>query len=142
MKYEIVIQTDHFQFFLEDSQAHTDTSTIWTVEEVSQGIVSRQGFLAVSTIRYGGETRVIVEALKARPTQLPTSCERLVQCSIEIQSGKLRVSAPECSPKDVIFLSLAPGTYEALVCFANLNTVEDEFALNGLDYYRIVIWPG
>jgi len=141
MRHSITLQTDHFQFFLEDREARADTSDIWSAAEIAQGFVSRPGFLAIPTARYGGETRIIIEVLESHPPQAPGPCGRLVRCSLDIPSGQLDVSAPESSPQDIVFLKLAPNTYEVLICFVDLHLVEDEFASHGEEYYHVFIWP-
>jgi len=61
------IQTDHYQFFLEDSLAAVETPDLWDADALRAMVGVADGLIAVGTVRYGGETHVVVEVRTDSP---------------------------------------------------------------------------
>lgn len=101
------------------------------------------GLIAVGTGRYGGDVPVMIEVLPAPPTDSGfESWDHVVECAIEVRGTRLTLTSPNSFGPDSPEVALPPGTYRALVYYANLESVDAEDDMLGADHYKIVLWPG
>ena len=120
MRYDFTIQTDHFQFYLEDQDSQTDTSMLWVEQAISDHLAVAPDLIGVGTARYGGPTRIVIEIEQSRPTESFDAWDRVAECSINIHSGQMIIHAPEADPSDAESISLPAGAYGAMVYYGNL----------------------
>lgn len=97
--------------------------------------------MAVGTVRYGGPTLVDVEIVISKPALDLREWDQVLQCSVVFPSGVLRLEVPETGAADDASIVVAPGSYQAFVLYAELDSVEDNRALSGDDHYKIILWP-
>jgi hypothetical protein len=105
-------------------------------------VATSDGLVAVATARWGGETTVEVEVLDHPPAIDLHAWDRIVECSIDVPSGRLRVYSVEEDLDAAPTIDLAPGNYLILVQSADLDTVPDDTGTEGDDHYRLTLWPG
>jgi hypothetical protein len=142
MEYKLTIIGDHYQFYLEDERSQADTSDIWDDRASRDMFVVAPGLIGVSTVRYGGRVTVLVDVHEQRPTIVLDQWSHAVICSIDAPSGRLVVWSPESDFAQAPRIVVSPGTYQALLLYGGLDTVDDENAMEGCDVYRISVWPG
>lgn len=141
MQYEYTIITDHYQFYVEDEECSADTSTIWDTSQGGGLLAVNSCLISIGTVRYGGETRVIIQVLDRRPIDAVDEYDHVVEASIEVPSGRLVVWSPENEFSTAPRISVRPGIYGVRVCYGNTNAVADTNATSGDDYYKVVLWP-
>jgi hypothetical protein len=142
MRYEFRLDTDHFQFYLEDRAIAHNTSLLWSAPVVDGRLDVLDGLLAIGTVRWGHDTPVTIE----REHQLPIAddvdgWDVVAEASIRTISGKLRLTTPEGDDAQAPAISIPPGSYRVRVCYGQLHSVVDELAPHGADIYRLLIWP-
>jgi hypothetical protein len=142
MRYELRLDTDHFQFYLEDRAIAHDTSQLWTAPVVDGRLDALDGLLAIGTARWGQDTPVIIE----QQHQLPISDDLdnwdvVVEASIRTISGELCLTTPEGDDAQALAIPFPPGSYRVRVYYSQLQSVTDELAPHGVDSYRLLIWP-
>lgn len=136
---EVSVSADHHQFYLEDGAFRGDTSLLWDEETSNDRLDVLPGLIAVGTARYGGDIPVVIEVVSTRPADLALDhWDHVVECSIEVRSGRLALTSPDDTGRHRI--TLPGGTYGALMYYGGLDTVIGDY--EGSDHYRIVLWPG
>jgi len=136
------IYPDHFQFYLEAEDADPDFESLWDQRKIAEALATGYGIIAVRTVRYGGETEVALELADARPADALDEWDKVMECSFEVESGSLVLSAPEDGLYEETRTVVLPGIYRALVYYGNLSLAPGGADAGGQDYYRIVLWPG
>lgn len=136
--YEFDLETDHSQFYLVDGDDLFSSHEFWYDEEdyVSR-IDPSNGAIGIRTER-SGLMKVIVDVVDKKPElENQDSYEHIVECSLEIESGHLKINDyPDFQTiKDI---KLPSGYYRVRFCSANLSTVDSDYS--GDDYYRLVLW--
>lgn len=116
MQYEYTIITDHYQFYVEDEECSADTSTIWDTNQGDGLLAVTSCLIGAGTVRYGGETRVIVHVLKRRPIDGFDECDHIVEASIDVPSGRLVVWSPENEFSMAPRIRVQPGIYGVRTC--------------------------
>lgn len=136
MELKFTVQTDHFQFFLADEDYSTDTSSIWTDEALDRQIACGLDLVAVGTTRYGGETNIVIEI----QGQGDTSSEMgSPACTINTSSGVMVLFSPESDFATCPRIQVTPGVYKVFVAFEGIESVRDEEALSGDDWYWVIL---
>lgn len=141
MQYEYTIITDHFQFYVEDEECGADTSTIWDTSQVNGLLAFNRCLMSIGTVRYGGETRVIVQVLDRRPIDAFDEYDHVVKASIDVPSGRLMVWSPENGFSTAPRISVKSGIHGVGVCYGNISTVTDTNVTSSKDYYKVALWP-
>lgn len=141
-RYTVTVSADHFQFLIEDQDRIPDDYEVWTHRARSDRLDVANGMIAVGLPRYGGAIPIVIDVQHTRPTAPLDRWEHVVEASIEVNSGRLVIHGPEDYSPEEEYLSIPPGTYRVLVCFAGLETIRDPDDMEGEDHYHIVIWPG
>jgi hypothetical protein len=134
MKLKFMIRTDHFQFFLADENYSSDTSSIWTDEAIDRQIACGTDLIAVGTVRYGGETNVIIELQDDTISENGSPA-----CTINTSSGMLVLFSPESDFVTCPRIPVIPGAYKVFIAFEGLESVSSEEALTGDDQYRVML---
>jgi hypothetical protein len=141
-KYAFQLRADHFQFYLEDAEASTRVIELWKTSTADNLVEIGDGIVAIGTARYGGIIDVSLEILDGPAQDALEFWDHVVECSLNLPSGELILSAPESDLSKTPRVFVLPDQYRVRIYFGNLDTVQDEFAKTGLDTYRIVMWPG
>jgi hypothetical protein len=82
---------------------------------------------------------VSVRMRKARPDTLDAGFERINECAIQIDTGRLVISGCSDYFPDAERIDLAPGPYNALIDYKGLDTASDNRQY-GDDSYHIFQW--
>lgn len=139
--YSFQLNIDHFQFYLEDLAIDHDTSLLWN-NQVDQQLDGLDGLLAIATARWGLDTAVSIELRQFAPDTTDENGQECIRDAfIRTISGSLHLTTPEGETSQARFISIMPGTYHVRVYFGNLDSVLDELASHGQDYYKLVLWP-
>jgi hypothetical protein len=141
-EHRFTIIGDHYQFYLEDEYSQADTSALWDDRASRDMFVVASGLIGVGTVRYGGRITVIVDVRAQRPTVSLDQWDHAVLCSIEAPSGRLMIASPESDGTDAPRIVVEPGTYQVVLLYRGLDTVDDDNAADGSDVYHILLWPG
>ena len=141
MKYSFQLDTDHFQFYLEDLALEHDASLLWS-DLADPQLDSLDGLLAIATMRWGLDTAVTIELQQSVPDDTDAEIWDLIRNAyIRTVSGKLHVTTPEGQVSQAPFISIMPGIYNVRVYYGGFNSVLDELALQGEDKYKLTLWP-
>ncbi len=142
MQQRFSIDTDHFQFYLEDISMVHDTNVLWDNAIGNQQLAVLGGLVAIATARWGQNTSVILELRQQPPaTSDDTQWEQIAEASIETISGMLSLTTPEGDVHQAPQIAVVPGSYRVRVYYGNLSSVQDELAPQGADVYQLTIWP-
>lgn len=98
------------------------------------------GVLCILTAR-NMDVPLTVEVYDTAPQDDLTDWDHVVEASLDVPSGCIRVSGGdgmfEASPE----IRLAAGVYRARVYFGGIYTISND-GLDGSDHYLVVLWPG
>jgi hypothetical protein len=136
------LNTDHFQFYLEDRAIAHDASLLWTSPIVDGRLDVLDGFIAIGTARWGRDTAVTIERQEQPPPADDVdSWDVVAEASIRTISGKVHLTTPEGDDAQAPAIPLPSGSYRVRVYYGQLQSVADELAPHGADTYRLLIWP-
>jgi hypothetical protein len=82
---------------------------------------------------------VTVRICEARPDIADADFERINECAIQIDTGRLVIAGCTDYFPDAARIDLAPGTYNALIGYKGLDTLSED-GLDGDDSYHIFLW--
>ena len=140
-QHDFSIDTDHFQFYLEDCQ-HSDAEyNLWLHAFIPEILDVYDGGLAIGTARWGLQTRVSVVILEEAPDDASLSdWDRVVEASVECRSGCICIASPESGSHEETRMKIAPGWYRVRICWGNIQSVDDELEPTGEDQYVLFLW--
>lgn len=133
---------DYFGFELLDDGALLPPDRI-NQETIANRVATSQGVINVTTQR-NYYVPVVIEILAAglledhHPNE---TWDHVVECSIEITSGRLVVLGTTDYYPDAPRIPIQPGTYQATIYSGGLSTLSED-GLRGEDVYWIVLQPG
>ena len=137
MQHTIRVAVDYRQFYLWDP-----TVTNRAPEEYSDLDIERRVKLAPSVVvvqpERDGAVDVVVDLADADPGFTAAACDHVVECSIDVPGGRLRVH--ECLGSATLDITVDPGVYAVRVLFTGLDSI-DEDGLGGEDRYVVQLWP-
>lgn len=126
------IFTDHYQFYIYDSDYdhYSDERLNW-VSAIAKdfGYISTEKAIYVKTVSDLNDHRIRV-FINQEPS---ISYERVFSSNIELESGKLIVSAPANDEENDFVLPLEPGSYKISVCGNSIG--KDMFSFD-TEYYE------
>jgi hypothetical protein len=139
MEHRFEIFADYFQFYLQDDDIGVgDFSTAWTKEAVAKMLALGPHVIGVGTAR-NMTVPVVVRTCEARPDIGGGGFERVNECTIQIDSGRLVIAGCTDYFPDAARIELGPGTYNALIGYKGLDTLSED-VLEGDDSYHIFLW--
>lgn len=112
----------------------------WTAANHATRVVAGDGVLALATAR-NVTVPFELEIYDSAPHLDIDLFDHVVECGLTLRSGRIVVAGFDESD----FESFLPtGTYQAIVTFSGLSTVDfgDDGELVGEDLYRIALWRG
>lgn len=152
MIHRFTIDVSYRQFEVQDVNANPgDFVAVWEQPSSMPGYMVEgniivpslgtiQGGILVCPARDGDGIEVEIEILNHRPTLDFDAWDHVLECSIDIPSGRIQLQGL-MSYREPAILDLSPGTYSALVFYGGFDTL-DEYELTGDDHYRVTLWPG
>jgi hypothetical protein len=139
-KYEFELFADHYQFYLQDEQADGDLSNSWTEQAIKDSFALALGTIGISTAR-NMDVPVTIEVHNSEPDNNFDEWDRIIECNIDVPSGKIVVADCTDYYPDAVRISVEPGVYQAQVFYGELDSLS-ESGLEGNDRYKIVLWLG
>jgi hypothetical protein len=142
MGYTFRIDTDHFQFYLEDRAIAHDTSRLWNTPVVDGRLDVLDGLLAIGTARWGHDTSVTIEHQHERPpSDNLEGWDLVAEASLRTISGEVCLTTPEGDEALAPAIPISAGWYRVRVYYGQLQSVTDELAPQGGDHYQLLVWP-
>jgi hypothetical protein len=135
---ETTLFADYFQFYLMDGEAQPPIPEEWTEEDIATMAKVAPNLVVVCPVR-NMTVPVRIVVLDGEPGDLEPNADQVVECSLALPSGQLRVE--ECTGPTVGALDVDPGTYTVRILYRGLDTI-DESGLEGEDHYEVLLWSG
>jgi hypothetical protein len=138
-------RTSFGQFHLIDDESYPDPSEVWTEETCKNRLATTDGFVGIGTLEGYADVEVTIVVGKRCPESKITTCDHVVECSLEIKSGRLLV-VPCASLDETQGVNLDPGWYRlCILCdWTDTTTVEYERRRDRerrRERYIVYIWP-
>jgi hypothetical protein len=130
---------DYFQFYLQDEKAKGDLSESWTEEATKRLLAIAPETIGVGTVR-NMTVPVCVEIQETEPTEDFNKWDHVVECSLNIPTGKIVVAGCTDYFPDAARIIVQAGCYRARIFYGGLDTLSEN-GLEGDDLYKIVLWP-
>jgi hypothetical protein len=90
-KYNLTIFADYHQFYIQDEKADGNLSESWTEEATTNLLAHAPGTIGIGTIR-NSDVPVMIEVIKSAPDDTISAWDQVIECSIDINSGKIVVA--------------------------------------------------
>jgi len=136
--YQLEIFADYNQILLHDESIEDDAAESWGEEAYKQMVDTFDGCVALATAR-NLDVPVEIVVCDTEPLEDANSWDHIVQCSINLPSGKLVVRGVSDYLPDAKRIELEPGQYSVWLLYSGLNTLSDD-GLDGNDHYKVVLW--
>jgi hypothetical protein len=130
---------DYYQFYLQDENADGDLSDSWNEQAVKDLLAIAPGTIGVGTVR-NMDVPVEVEVRDSAPEDNFDGWDHVVECGIEISSGKIVVAGCTDYFPDAARISVMPGNYRARIYYGDLDSLSED-GLDGDDHYKVLLWP-
>jgi|ERR1051325_1809695 hypothetical protein len=130
---------DYFQFYLQDEGADGNLGDAWTDTAVNDLLALAPGTIGVGTVR-NMDVPVEIEIVNGPPQNDLAQWDHVMECGIDVPSGRLVIAGCTDYFPDAARLNIAPGTYRARIYYGDLDSLSED-GLTGDDHYRIVLWP-
>lgn len=138
-EHSLELFADYFQFYLEDEGTQPDTSNIWSEEHINLLLAVYPGMIAVGTAR-NMTVPVRIVLREDRPLLEKDKWDKVNECSIKTDSGKIVVLGCTDNYSDALRLNVKPGIYRARINYGGLDTLSEN-GLDGEDHYEVILWP-
>jgi hypothetical protein len=90
-KYELDLFADYYQFYLQDEQADGDLSDSWTEQATTDLFALTLGTIGIGTVS-NSDVPVTVEVHNSEPENDFDEWDRIIECSIDVPSGRIVVA--------------------------------------------------
>jgi hypothetical protein len=135
LSYSFELLAEFTQFYLQDELSKGEAE--WNLNEGRDGLALAPGLIAVGTTC----ERVVpveVRILLSDPPPTTDQWDHLVECTIDVQSGRLVVYGCCEDFETAHRINLQPGKYRARVCYGNQYSYTDDKFCS--DYYVVMLW--
>ena len=139
-KHELELFADYFQFYIQDETSDGIDGESWPEADSDRMLAVKKRAIGVGTVR-NMDVPVTIEVVDSEPTRDAADWDHVVECSIDLPSGKLVVAGCTDYVPDAVRIELPHGTYRARISYGSLTSVSED-GLDGDDRYRIQLWPG
>lgn len=138
--YSFEIFADYHQFYLMDNEKEPEYPSDVTELDCSNMAKVAPYIVAVYTTR-NMTVPVTVRIHDADPGANLNEWDHVVECSVDVPSGRLVVIGCTDYLPDARRLEMQPGMYQVRLCYGKLDTLSDNH-LDGDDYYVVDLWLG
>jgi len=139
--YEFTLFADHFQFYLQDdAQGKGDLSEAWNEATTDRLLAVAPFVIGVGTVR-NMDVLVSVTIHPSPPIINEPEFDHITLASLCVETGRIVVAGCTDYFPDAPRIDLPPGTYQAIVCYKNLDSLSED-GLDGDDSYHIHLFPG
>ena len=129
---DLELFADYFQFYIQDEDAEGDLSSSWTTEALDRRLALAPGTVGVRTLR-NSDVPVRLEFHHVEPPADFDAWDHVVECSIDVPSGRLVVAGCTDYFPEALRFEIGPGPWRVRVSYGGLD---------GHDHYRLQLWPG
>ncbi|MBX9689399.1 MAG: hypothetical protein K2X27_22000 [Candidatus Obscuribacterales bacterium] len=144
--HSIMVFAENFQFQLQDQIEDCDYPEDWNDSLLSQLYVGGRGIVGIGTVR-DLDIELTLEVYAAPMDEKDMNedpevgeFDHVVQCNIEVPSGKLLVTGSTTEYDDTYKLEIPAGQYGMRIFWSGLDTL-DELGFEGDDKYLIQLYP-
>ena len=138
IRHKLEVFADYHQFYLWDRATNPLAPTDYTDQDVQNMVKVAPGVVVIQPVR-NMTVPVNLEVHETEPECDATEWDHVVECSLDLPTGKLQVH--ECTGGPVLDLDLDPGSYRVRALFAGLSTLSPD-GLDGEDEYTVALWKG
>ncbi|MGI8854897.1 MAG: lipocalin-like domain-containing protein [Thermomicrobiales bacterium] len=132
---------DYFQFYLQDEQADLAGSEgIWTDRSLADMVAVAPGQLLVSTVR-NMTVSVTVMLTDSEPIDDFAAWDHVIDAGLDVPSGRIVIAGCTDSFFDAARIAVPVGRYRVRVYYGRLDSIDEEYGLDGDDHYQVVLWP-
>ena len=140
-KYSFQIFADYFQFYLQDDEiGKGDLSNAWSQEAIDRLLALAPYSVGIGTVR-NMDVPVTIETHNDKPNININEWDQVHLCSLKIDTGRIVIAGCTDYFPDADRIEIAPGIYEVLVCYKNLDQISAD-GLEGEDSYHIFLYSG
>lgn len=132
--YQFRLWAEFDQFYLQDEGV--DQDVLWTDQEVENNLALRPGTMAVGT-PCDRVVPVEVQILTKQPQLNLELWDHVIECSIDVASGRLVVFGRCENFATATRIKLQPGRYRVLVCYG--NQFPSEHHTDCSDHYLVML---
>jgi hypothetical protein len=129
---------DYFQFYLQDESADGNLGESWTEEATARLLALAPGTVGVGTVR-NMDVPVTVEVHDEEPPQDLEMWDHVVECSIEVPSGRIVIAGCMDYFPDAARIDINAGLYRVRTSYGDLDALSED-GLDGDDHYRVQLW--
>ena len=133
------IFTDFFQFYIQDELAPGINGESWTPEAMKISLAVEKNTVGIGTVR-NMDAPVGIEIHEAVPKGNDNGWDHIVECGIDLPSGRLVIAGCSDYFPDAERIELPKGQYRVRVYYGGLNRVSED-GFDGDDHYLIKLWP-
>ena len=137
--YQLEIFADYNQVLLHDEAIEDDVSESWDEKAYKQMVDVSNGVVSLATAR-NLDVPIEVVVCDIEPSEDTGSWDHVVQCGINLPTGRLIVRGVSDYLPDTKRIELKPGQYSVWLLYGELNTLSDD-GLEGNDHYKVLLWP-
>ncbi len=146
------IETSYHQIYVVDSNyVYSDSVNMWDPpalsylieDNIAEPLLGKtpSDSIVISTKRWGVKMGVEVELLEHRPILETDAWDHVVECSLNVPSGRIIIYGLMYGAHNAPTFDIAPGTYNAFVYYGGFDSLSED-GLEGNDHYRVTLWPG
>jgi hypothetical protein len=125
-------------YLQDDDQELGSLSDAWTQEAVDRLLATGQGVVGIGTVR-NMIVPVEVEIHDREPADDSDDWDQIVECALEITTGRIVVAGCTDYFPDAARIEVAPAIYAVRASYGNLDALSED-GLEGDDRYRIQLW--
>jgi hypothetical protein len=146
-KHEFELFPDYYQFYLQDEQTTDGLADAWTDQASEDLFAIALGTIGISTVSHMYDVPVTAEIHTSAPDDDLDRWDHIIECNIDIPSGKIVVAGCTDYFPDAARISVEPGMYQVRVFYGELASSRgrDQYkpdSPKGNDQYKVVLWPG
>jgi hypothetical protein len=132
---------EHYQFYVYDGSADPgELSIYWDEDSRDAMVLLSDNILGIGTVRHL-DVPVTLEVYEKEPeTEDLEEYDHVLQCTLNVPSGKLVVSAVTEDMYEAQRFDVAPGVYGVRIYYGALEDI-DEQGFEGEDFYKVAVWP-
>lgn len=139
--FQFNVFADYHQFYLQDDdQSKGDLSDAWTKESADRLLAVAPHVIGIGTIR-NMTVPVSVAVHESRPAIEEDEWDYITTASLKIDTGRMVIAGCSDDFADAARIEMAPGRYEAIVCYGKLDSLSAN-GLEGEDSYHVHLFPG
>jgi hypothetical protein len=138
---DITVYAEWHFFYIQDKEAFQESlEHSWTDQAIKMMLAMNTHTVGIATAR-SDEYIVHLSVLNVAPTDDFTEWDYVIETSIYVPSGQIRVAGPvEYLPETTCMHLPNNGYYKIRAYYGKLRSVsEDE--LEGDDHYQLILWP-